>query len=82
MVAGTNSARTTVASTTTATIIPTPVSLTNVIPDVENAATTTSSSSAALVMMPPVRCSPAATAAVLSPVRSYCSRIRDSRNTS
>ena len=54
----------------------------NVMPDSENAPITTSSSSAALVMMPPVRCSPVATAAVLSPVRSYCSRIRDIRNTS
>ena len=62
--------------------MPTPIILMNVIPDSENAPMTTTSSSAALVMMPPVRCRPAATAAVLSPVRSYCSRIRDSRKTS
>ena len=62
--------------------MPTPIILMNVMPEVENAPITTTSSSAALVMIAPVRCSPAATAAVLSPVRSYCSRIRDSRKTS
>jgi hypothetical protein len=40
------------------------------------------SSKAGPVIRPPVRCSPLATEAVLSPVRSYRSRIRDSRNTS
>ena len=77
MVAGTSSIRTTVASTTIAMIIATPIILMNVMPDSENAPITTSISSAALVMMPPVRCRPVATAAVLSPVRSYCSRMRD-----
>ena len=37
---------------------------------------------AAAEMTRAVRASPRATAAVLSPVRSYSSRIRDSRNTS
>jgi hypothetical protein len=82
MVAGTSSTRTTVASMTTAMSIAMPIILMNVMPDSEKAPITTSSSSAALVMMPPVRCTPAATAAVLSPVRSYCSRMRDIRNTS
>jgi hypothetical protein len=69
MLAGTSSARTTVASTTIAIAIATPISLMNVMPDSENAPMTTTSSSAAVVIMAPVRCSPAATAAVLSPVR-------------
>ena len=59
-----------VASTTSATIMPTPISLMNVIPDAENAPTTMTSKNARLVMRPPVRCSPLATAAVLSPVTS------------
>ena len=80
--AGTSSTRTMVASTISATIMPTPISLMNVMPDAENAPITITSSSAALVITPPVRCSPPATAAVLSPVTSYRSRIRDSRNTS
>ena len=80
--AGTSRIRTTVASTTIAISIATPIILMNVTPDSENAPITTSSRSAALVMIPPVRCSPVATAVVLSPVRSYCSRIRDMRKTS
>ncbi len=80
--AGTRSARTIVASTAIAMTIPTPVILMNVIPEVENAPMTTISSSAALVITPPVRCRPSATAVVLSPVTSYRSRTRDSRNTS
>ena len=71
MVAGTSRIRTTVASTISATIMPTPISLMNVIPEVENAPITMTSSSAALVITPPVRCRPLATAAVLSPVTSY-----------
>ncbi len=63
-------------------IMPTPIILMNTMPEVENAPITTTSSSAALVMILPVRCSPVATASVLSPVRSHCSRIRESRNTS
>ncbi len=82
IVAGTSSARTTVASTRIAITVATPISLMNVMPEVANAPTTTVISSAALVMIRPVCCSPAATAAVLSPVRSYSSRIRDIRKTS
>ena len=82
MVAGTSRIRTIVASTISATIMPTPSSLMNVIPDAENAPTTMTSISARLVISRPVRCSPLAIAAVLSPVTSYRSRIRDSRNTS
>jgi hypothetical protein len=44
-------------------------------PDVVKAPITTARSSAAFVMMAPVRCSPAATAAVLSPVRSHSDRL-------
>ncbi len=80
--AGTSMTRTMVASTMSATIMPTPISLMNVMPDAENAPTTMTSSSAALVITPPVRCRPLATAAVLSPVTSYRSLIRDSRKTS
>ena len=65
-----------------ATIMPTPMVLMTVTPPVAKPATTTMSSSAAAVMIPPVRCSPVATAVVLSPVLSHSSRTRDSRNTS
>jgi hypothetical protein len=82
MVAGTSSTRTTVASSRIAMIMPTPIILMKLTPEVENAPITTASSSAALVMIAPVRCSPAATALVLSPVRSHCSRTRESRKTS
>jgi hypothetical protein len=82
MVAGTSSTRTTAASTMIATIMPTPSSLRNVMLAAENSPTTMISSNARLVIMPPVRCRPLATAAVLSPVSSYRSLIRDSRNTS
>ncbi len=68
MVAGTSSTRTIVASTIRATIMPTPISLMNVMPEAENAPTTMTSSRAALVITPPVRWRPLATAAVLSPV--------------
>jgi hypothetical protein len=69
-VAGTSRIRTTVASTSSATIMPTPSSLMKLIPEAENRPTTMMSSSARLVMSPPVRCRPAATATVLSPVSS------------
>jgi hypothetical protein len=82
MVAGTSSARTSVASTTMATIMPTPMVFTIETPPVAKPATTTMSSSAAAVMIRPVCCRPVATAVVLSPVRSHSSRIRESRNTS
>ncbi len=70
MVAGTSSTRTMVASTISATIMPTPSSLMNVMPDAENAPTTMTSISARLVIRPPVRCSPLAMAPALSPVTS------------
>jgi len=70
IVAGTSSTRTIVASTISATIIPTPISLMNVMPEAVKAPTTITSNSAALVITPPVRCSPPATAALLSPVTS------------
>src|SRR5215469_1807649 len=82
IVAGTSMTRTIDASTTRATIMPTPSNLMKVIPDAENAPITMTRSSAALVIMLPVRCSPLATASVLSPVTSYRSRTLDSRNTS
>src|SRR6185437_16735018 len=71
MVAGTSRIRTTVASRISAVIMPTPISLMNVMPEAENAPTTMISSRARLVIRPPVRCRPLATAAVLSPVWSY-----------
>ncbi len=82
IVAGTSKARTSVASTSTATARPTPIIAMNTMPEVAKAPTTTTKSSAALVMMPPVRCSPRATARVLSWLASHSSRIRESRNTS
>jgi hypothetical protein len=51
-------------------------------PEAENVPTTMISSRTRLVITPPVRCRPLATEAVLSPVWSYRSRIRDSRNIS
>jgi hypothetical protein len=50
-----------VASTSSATIMPTPISLMNVMPEAENAPTTVISSRARLVIRPPVRCRPLAT---------------------
>ena len=82
MVAGTSTDRTIVASMRMPKNIATPISLMNVTDDVEKAPMTTMRRSAADVMMRPVRCSPVATASRLSPVLSYCSLIRDSRNTS
>src|ERR1700754_4762408 len=55
MVAGTRSTRMMVASTSSATIMPTPISLMNVTPEAENAPTTMISSRARLVIRPPVR---------------------------
>ena len=82
MKAGTRVPRMSVASISTASASPTPSSLMNVICDVAKAMNTTDSRPAAAVTMRPVRSSPTATEAVLSPVRSYSSLIRDSRNTS
>ena len=67
IVAGTSSARTIVASMTTATASPTPIIWMKLMPLVAKAPTTTTKSSAALVMMRPVRCSPRETASVVVP---------------
>ena len=71
MVAGTSSTRTTVASTSSATIMPTPISLMNVMPDAENAPTTMISSSGQAGDHAAGPLQAAATEAVLSPVWSY-----------
>lgn len=81
MVAGTSSARTSVASTTIATIMPTPISLMYDIPPVAKPATTMINSNAAAVMIRPVCWRPLATAVVLSAVLSHSSQTRESRNT-
>ena len=82
MVAGTSTMRTTVASTRTAVASPSP----SIFSDGTGLATklrkTATMMSAAEVTTRPVPASPRATASVLSPVRAYSSRIRDSRNTS
>ncbi len=70
IVAGTSMTRTIDASTMSATIMPTPISLMNVMPEAENAPITITSSSAALVITPPVRCRPLATDSALLPVTS------------
>ncbi len=62
--------------------MPIPMILAKTTWPVAKAPRTTISSSAAEVMIWPVRCSPVATAVVLSPVASYSSRTRASRNTS
>ena len=82
MNAGTSAPRISVASMITASAIPMPNILMNVIPDVANAMNTIARSAAAAVTMRPVRSSPMATELVLSPLRSYSSLIRESRNTS
>ena len=53
-----------------------------VTPLLANAMNTIAMSAAALVTRRPVRCRPRATAAVLSPVRSYSSLMREMRKTS
>jgi len=82
MVAGTSSIRTTVASSSTARTVASPICLMVSIPAAMNPAYTTTSSSAAEVTIRPERCSPTATARSLSPVWSQASLIRESRNTS
>ncbi len=77
MAAGNEHTGTVVAFTASATIMPTPSSLMVVTPEMENVPTTMISNSAALVITPPGRCTPPATAAVLSSVTSYRPRIRD-----
>lgn len=70
------------ASTSTATVIPSPISFVVVICVNVNAAVTIMKSSAAFVMTPPVISSPRATAQRLLCERSHSSRMRESRNTS
>lgn len=60
---------------------PIPKAFTNVMPETVKARNTVEISTAAAVTMRPTRSRPAATAAVLEPVRSYSSRIRESRKT-
>ena len=75
-------ARTIVASMITAIASPRPNSLMKVMPEVAKARKVTDRSRAAAVTMRPVCSRPAATEASLSPVRSYSSLMRESRNTS
>ena len=82
MVAGASSPRTSVASSSTASAIPTPSAFTITISAEAKAALTRMTMAAALVMMPPLRSSPSATLSVLSPVCSCASRMRESRKTS
>ncbi len=80
--AGTSNIRTTVASSTSAMIMPTPTKRIVVIVDSANAPVTTISRSAAALITRPVRVSPVLTAsAVVAPLL-RASTIRDSRNTS
>ena len=74
--------RTISTSVRTANTMPTPNSLMVSTPLVPIAASGTHISTAALTTRRPMDPSPVATASVLSPRWSYCSRIRDTRNTS
>ena len=82
MVAGTNKARTTVASRATAIATPRPSALISTMSAKANDPATTTTMRAALVTIRPLRSSPRETASVLSPVRSHTSFIRESRKTS
>ena len=82
MVAGTKRARTTVASRTTAMPIPTPTALMITESAKAKAKKTAAMIAPAHVMSRPVRSSPAPTARMLSPVRSYSSRTRLKSSTS
>ena len=78
---GTSSARTTVASSATASAVPMPSSLMMTMRDVANAPMAMQKSNAAAVTTRPVRCSPSATDS-LSPIpESRSSLMRDRRNT-
>ena len=78
---GTISVRTSVASSSTATARPKPICWNITRPPLAKPANTATMISAAPVMMPAVLPMPAATAAVLSPLRSYSSLMRLSRKT-
>lgn len=82
MNAGTSSARIRVASTTIARALPIPNSFRKVTWEVAKATNTIARSAARVVTMRPLRSRPVATDQVVSPVRSYSSLIRESRNTS
>ena len=73
VVDGTISTRTSVASSATASAIPTPIAFTNTTSASENAANTATMMAAALVMSRPLFSSPSATDFVLSPVCRYSS---------
>ena len=80
--AGTRMVLTRVASISTATARPNPISLNGTSRPAAKAANTVTMTSAAEVMVRAVLSRPRATASWLSPVRRYSSRIRLSRNTS
>src|SRR5919201_1802354 len=82
IVAGTTSARMSVASSATATVRPSPTDLMITTSASANATKTPTMIAAAPVMRRPLRSSPLATAAVLSPVRRYSSWMRESSSTS
>ena len=82
MLAGTSRARTMVASTITATAMPTPISFTSSMSALMKPTMTATKSRAARVMSWPVRSRPRATLKRVSPVWSYASRIWLSRNSS
>ena len=80
--AGTSKTRMMVASSATASAIPTPIDLIVIVSARAKAANTVTMINAAPVITPAVRASPSATAAALSPVRRYASWTRDRRSTS
>jgi len=82
IVAGTTSARTSVASIATASAIPSPMALMMTTSARANAPNTAIMIAAAPVMRRPLFSRPSATARVLSPVRRYSSWIRESSSTS
>ena len=82
MTAGTTSARTSVASTITATAMPMPIDLMVTTLASAKARKTHAMIAAAPVTRRPLRSRPSATAVRLSPVRIHASCIRVSRNTS
>ena len=82
MTAGTTSARTSVASIATAIASPIPMALMITTSARPKARKTVTMMAAAPVMSRPLRSSPDATAAVLSPVRTYSSWIRLTSRTS
>ena len=82
IVAGTSNMRTSVASSSTASARPEPNSLTIRLSSSRKAPNTTTMIAAAAVITLAVAASPSATEFTASPVRSYSSLTRDSRNTS